>query len=52
MLNTPWAEREIFKALKVIALESETDICEIIEALTGYAWSEEDAQVLREMIPE
>jgi len=52
MLNTPWAEREIFKALQVIAAETETDLGEIIDALTGYAWGEEDREVLRKMIPE
>ena len=52
MLNTPWAEREIFKALQVIAAESETDLGEIIDALTGYAWGEEDREVLRKMIPD
>jgi len=52
MLNTPWAEREIFKALQVIAAESETDLGEIIDALTGYAWGEEDRETLRKMIPD
>ena len=52
MLNTPRAEREIFKALQVIAAETETDLGEIIDALTGYAWGEEDREVLRKMIPE
>ena len=52
MLNTPWAEREIFKALQVIAAETETDLGEIIDALTGYAWGEEDRETLRKMIPD
>ena len=52
MQNTPWAEREIFEALRVIAAETETDLGEIIDALTGYAWGEEDREVLRKMIPD
>jgi len=52
MLNTPWAEREIFKALQVIAAETETDLGEIIDALTGYAWGEEEREDLRKMIPD
>ena len=52
MLNTPWAEREIFEALRVIAAETETDLGEIIDALTGYAWGEEEREDLRKMIPD
>jgi len=52
MLNTPRAEREIFKALQVIAAETETDLGEIIDALTGYAWGEEEREDLRKMIPD
>jgi len=52
MQNTPWAEREIFEALRVIAAETETDLGEIIDALTGYAWGEEEREDLRKMIPD